>query len=98
MEITPFELHDYQKQAAEKLTEKYLDYRKNPLKIKGQTVPFFKLLSSVTGSGKTAILAQTVSNLLTYYPQVQPLIFWLSCNKVVVQQTAHNLKGKYQSL
>ncbi|CAG8660075.1 10912_t:CDS:2, partial [Racocetra persica] len=84
--------------AADQLTEKYLDYRKNSLKIKGQTIPFLKLLSSVTGSGKTAILAQTVSNLLTYYPEIQPLIFWLSCNKVVVQQTYHNLKEKYKSL
>jgi type III restriction enzyme len=98
MKITSFTLHDYQRQAADQLTEKYLDYQQNPLKIENQTIPFLKLLSSVTGSGKTAILAQTVSNLLTYYPQVQPLIFWLSCNKVVVQQTCYNLKGKYQSL
>ena len=74
-QITSFTLHDYQRQAAKELTEKYLDYQQKPLKIKSQTVPFLKLLSSVTGSGKTAILAQTVSNLLTYYPQVQPLIF-----------------------
>ena len=74
-QITSFTLHDYQQQAAKELTEKYLDYQQKPLKIKNQTVPFLKLLSSVTGSGKTAILAQTVSNLLTYYPQVQPLIF-----------------------
>ncbi|CAG8639852.1 17848_t:CDS:10, partial [Racocetra fulgida] len=97
-QITSFNLHGYQRQAADQLTEKYLDYRKNPLKVKGQTIPFLKLLSSVTGSGKTAILAQTVSNLLTYYPEIQPLIFWLSCNKVVVQQTYHNLKEKYKSL
>ena len=74
-QITSFTLHDYQRQAAKELTEKYLDYQQKPLKIKSQTVPFLKLLSSVTGSGKTAILAQTVSNLLTYCPQVQPLIF-----------------------
>jgi len=73
--ITSFILHNYQKQATEQLTEKYLDYQQKPLKIKGQTIPFLKLLSSVTGSGKTAILAQTVSNFLTYYPQVQPLFF-----------------------
>ena len=73
--ITSFELHDYQRKAAEKLTKKYLDYQQKPLKIKGQTLPFLKLLSSVTGSGKTAILAQTVSNFLTYYPITKPLIF-----------------------
>jgi type III restriction enzyme len=94
MKIT-FELHDYQKKAAQELTEKYWEYRQNPLK---QPLPFLKLLSSVTGSGKTAILAQAVANLLAYYSQSQPLIFWLSCNKVVVQQTAFNLRGKYQSL
>lgn len=97
-QITSFELHNYQRQAAKELTEKYSEYRQKTLKIEDQTIPFLKLLSSVTGSGKTAILAQTVSNLLSYYPKAQPLIFWLSCNKVVVQQTAHNLKGKYQSL
>jgi len=73
--ITSFTLHDYQHQAAKELTEKYLDYQQKPLKIDRQPLPFLKLLSSITGSGKTAILAQTVSNLLTYYPQVQPLIF-----------------------
>jgi len=74
-QITLFTLHDYQKQAADQLTEQYPNYQQNPLKIKDQTTPFLKLLSSVTGSGKTAILAQAVANLLTYYPQTQPLIF-----------------------
>jgi type III restriction enzyme len=97
-QITSFELHDYQKKAAQELTEKYWKYRQTPLKIKQQSLPFLKILSSVTGSGKTAILAQTVSNLLSYYSTTQPLTFWLSCNKVVVEQTARNLKGKYQSL
>lgn len=75
MKITPFELHDYQKQAAEKLTENYSEYRSKPCKIESQTIPFLKLLSSVTGSGKTAILAQAVGNFLTHYLQAQPLIF-----------------------
>jgi type III restriction enzyme len=75
MKITPFTLHDYQLQAADQLTKDYLAYQQDPPKIKNQTIPFLKLLSSITGSGKTAILAQTVANLLTYYPQTQPLIF-----------------------
>ena len=74
-QITLFELHDYQKKAAEKLTENFSQYRQNPPKIGSQPLPFLQLLSSVTGSGKTAILAQTVSNLLTYYSETQPLIF-----------------------
>lgn len=98
-QITPFELHDYQKKAAEALITQFQNYRQKPCQGKDNLpLPFLKLLSSVTGSGKTAILAQTVANLLTYYSEAQPLIFWLSCNKVVVQQTAYNLKGKYQSL
>ncbi|CAG8784771.1 30737_t:CDS:2, partial [Racocetra persica] len=73
-QITPSELHDYQRQAADQLTEKYLDYRRNSLKIKDQTVPFLKLLSSVTGSGKTAILAQTQTyhNLKEKYKSLVP--------------------------
>jgi primosomal protein N' len=72
--LIPFELHDYQRKAAEELTKNYPEYQQKYRQVKNP-IPFLKLLSSVTGSGKTAILAQTVNNFLTYYPQIKPIIF-----------------------
>ncbi|CAI2188093.1 3260_t:CDS:2, partial [Funneliformis geosporum] len=67
--MTKIILHDYQQKAAEELTKQYPIYRLNPyLDKKGQPIPFLKFLSSVTGSGKTAILAQqTLRNLKEKY-------------------------------
>lgn len=90
--ITAFDLHDYQREAAEEIAKRYLTYRKSKVNN-----PFLQFLVSATGSGKTAMLAQTVGNILNFY-SIQPLILWLSCNKVIVQQTLRNLQGKYQAL
>jgi type III restriction enzyme len=66
--ITTLDLHDYQRKAAEKITERYLDYRATK-----QEFPFLQFLVSATGSGKTAMLAQTVGNILNIY-STQPVI------------------------
>jgi type III restriction enzyme len=89
-----FELHSYQKEAAKNLAGKYFNYHPSQTDV----IPLIQSLVSVTGSGKTAILVQTVSNIFEHSTPNFPIIFWLSCNKVVVRQTLRNLKGKYYSL
>jgi hypothetical protein len=68
-------LHAYQLKAAQSLTKQYPLYRQKPLTDHNLPIPYLRFLSSVTGSGKTAILVQTLANLLNYYSQVQPIIF-----------------------
>jgi type III restriction enzyme len=92
-----FELHAYQKEAAKKLADKYFNSRPLP-DSQADPIPLIQSLVSVTGSGKTAILVQTVANIFEHSTPDFPIIFWLSCNKVIVQQTLRNLKGKYYSL
>ncbi|MEG7978545.1 MAG: DEAD/DEAH box helicase family protein [Mollicutes bacterium UO1] len=71
-------LHDYQIKAAQELTNRYIDYQSSTNKPKteeGGEIPIILTLASITGSGKTAMLAQTVSNIFDYYVNVKPIIF-----------------------
>jgi type III restriction enzyme len=62
-------------------------------------VPFYQNLSSITGSGKTLILADAVGQIRYRLPKLEPIVLWLSKGKVVVWQTFNNLaNGKYSSL
>src|SRR5262245_53363561 len=65
---------------------------------KTRTVPFYQNLNSITGSGKTLILADAVSQIRSRLA-VEPIVLWLSKGKVVVWQTFTNLSsGKYAEL
>jgi len=66
-----FELHTYQKQAAKKLTDKYFNYQPSQT----APIPLIQSLVSVTGSGKTAILVQTVANIFEHTTPNFPIIF-----------------------
>jgi len=68
-------------------------------KKKGGYVPFYQALASITASGKTVIMAQTVSEIAPLLP-VKPVVIWLSKGKIVVDQTYANLQdgGKYRHL
>ena len=68
--------------------------RKNP-----RVVPFYQGLASITASGKTVILADSVSTISSLLP-IPPIVLWLSKGKVVVDQTYANLApgGKYHHL
>ncbi|CAG8438023.1 5990_t:CDS:2 [Scutellospora calospora] len=71
-----FELHDYQKEAAKKLADKHCNYQPIfDLQI-NQPIPLIQSLVSVTGSGKTAILAQTgkYQSLLPPQTQIKPFL------------------------
>ena len=97
------ELFQFQQEAASQIADRFLDYHGDPIPYgrgaKRRDVPFYQALSSITGSGKTAILAQAVSEIVALM-EVPPVVLWLSKGKVVVQQTYANLAdgGKYKHL
>ena len=97
------ELRDFQQSAAAVMADRFTDYASDPV-IGGtashpRTVPFYQALSSITGSGKTVILADVVHSICQTLP-VPPIIMWLSKGKVVVQQSLVNLMpgGRYNHL
>lgn len=60
---------------------------------------FYQALSALTGSGKTPILADAVSQMRAHLSG-EPLVLWVSKNRVVVDQTLANFQagGKYEGL
>lgn len=97
------ELFQFQQDAASQIADRYVEYVADPIEFgrgsKRRNVPFYQALSSITGSGKTPILAQAVSEIVSLL-DVPPVILWLSKGKVVVQQSYANLAegGKYNHL
>ncbi|MGQ7263565.1 hypothetical protein [Vreelandella sp. V005] len=97
------ELFQFQQDAASQMADRYVEYVADPIKFgRGsmrREVPFYQALSSITGSGKTPILAQAVSEIVAL-SKIPPVILWLSKGKVVVQQSYANLAegGKYDHL
>jgi type III restriction enzyme len=94
MELFPFQLD-----AATQIAERFRDYIAEPLMItRTKQITFYQNLSSITGSGKTLILAEAVQQISNLLP-THPVVLWLSKGKVVVLQTYSNLSsGKYANL
>ncbi|PZN81850.1 MAG: hypothetical protein DM484_07505 [Candidatus Methylumidiphilus alinenensis] len=94
MELFPFQI-----EASTSIADRYAAYAVDPLTTtRTKIVPFFQNLNSITGSGKTLILADAVSQIRSQLP-VEPIVLWLSKGKVVVWQTFANLSsGKYAEL
>lgn len=90
------ELIKFQINASEMIANRLADYLKDPLmRTKDEIIPFYQNLSSITGSGKTLILADCIEQIRAYL-STQPVVLWLSKGKVVVSQTLENLSnGKY---
>jgi type III restriction enzyme len=90
------EAFSFQQQASEQIAERFADYAANPLMVDRQTtVPFLQTLVSITGSGKTLILADTIAQIRDRLP-LQPIILWISKGRIVVSQAYANLSsGKY---
>ena len=62
MELFPFQLD-----AATQIAERFRDYIAEPLMItRTKQITFYQNLSSITGSGKTLILAEAVQQPTTY--------------------------------
>lgn len=96
-------LHEYQIKAAQELTNRYIDYQNDSNKPKTEereNIPIILTLASITGSGKTAMLAQTVNNIFDHYVNIKPIVFWLGYSKVIVEQTLNKLSdvNRYKSL
>lgn len=94
MELLPFQI-----EASTQIADRFQDYMRDPLKVRGsKIVPFYQNLSSITGSGKTLILADAIEQIRGRLP-VEPIVLWLSKGRVVVWQTYTNLStGKYADL
>jgi type III restriction enzyme len=94
IELLPFQI-----QASTQIADRFQSYMRDPLTItRTRSVPFYQNLSSITGSGKTLVLADTVEQLRTRLP-LEPIVLWLSKGRVVVMQTLTNLStGKYAEL
>lgn len=94
MELLPFQI-----QTSSQIAERFNQYMADPLLVKqSKIVPFYQNLSSITGSGKTLILADAIEQIRSRLP-VEPIVLWLSKGRVVVWQTFNNLaNGKYSAL
>lgn len=94
MELFPFQI-----EASTQIADRFHQYTEDPLTItRTRIVPFYQNLSSITGSGKTLILADAVEQIRSRLP-VEPIVLWLSKGRVVVWQTFNNLaEGKYADL
>jgi type III restriction enzyme len=93
------DLLKFQADASTQITERFVQYMEDPLTVRrNQVVPFYQNLSSITGSGKTLILADTVEQIRSRLP-IEPVVLWISKGRVVVWQTLANLAdGKYSGL
>lgn len=94
MRLFPFQIA-----ASSQIANRFAAYAADPLmSTRTRTVPFYQNLNALTGSGKTLILADTVSQIRSQLG-VEPIVLWLSKGKVVVWQTLQNLaSGKYAEL
>jgi type III restriction enzyme len=88
------DLYPFQATAADQISDRIIEYSNEPLQFaRGKVVrriPFIQLLSSITASGKTLILADAVASIAKELP-VSPVVLWLSKATVVVEQTYASL-------
>ena len=95
------DLFEFQYEASAQITSRFAQYMKQrPGKVVGIKVrytPFYQALASITASGKTVIMAQSVAELLPLMP-IKPVVLWISKGWVVVDQTYTNLNGRYRNL
>lgn len=90
------ELKSFQTKASGQLANNIMMYLEQPLwSDKDKILPFYQTLKSLTGSGKTLILADLLEELRSFL-ETEPIVLWVSKGKVVVGQTLENLSnGKY---
>lgn len=88
------DLYEFQATASDQIADRVVEYYADPLEIgrggKRRCIPFIQLLSSITASGKTIILADAASSIAKQLP-VKPVVLWLSKATVVVEQTYASL-------
>ncbi len=89
------DLLPYQSRAADQIVRRFIALRddpERPWETQHWKTPFYQALSAITGSGKTAILADAVAQMR---PQMdgEPIVLWISKAKAVVEQTFANLSA-----
>lgn len=87
-------LYEFQASASDQIADRVIEYYFKPLEIRSgndlRRVPFIQFLSSITASGKTVVLADSVSTIARQLP-IKPVVLWLSKATVVVEQTYASL-------
>lgn len=79
MELFPFQI-----KASTEIASKFAEYSLDPLTItRTRILPFYQNLNSLTGSGKTLVLADAISQMRSQLA-AEPIVLWLSKGKVVV--------------
>ncbi len=96
------ELKPFQVRAAKQIADRYAYFAGHAYRptYKGSLPrPFYQALSAITGAGKTPVLAEAVT-LMRLHMDVEPIVFWMSKAKSVVQQTYTNFSsgGKYAEI
>ncbi|MGS0997531.1 DEAD/DEAH box helicase family protein [Rhodanobacter sp. UC4451_H18] len=96
------ELKPFQILAARQIANRYAAFANHPHRPvhKGtKPRPFYQALSAITGAGKTPILAEAVTLMRLHFP-AEPIVFWMSKARSVVQQTYTNFEdgGKYSAI
>jgi type III restriction enzyme len=97
-----FELLPFQARVAEQIARRYqllAEDGRRPMEHRDWPTPYYQALAAITGSGKTAILADAVAQIRGSM-SVEPIILWISKAKAVVDQTFSNFEpgGKYEQL
>jgi type III restriction enzyme len=96
-------LKKFQEEAADQIAARFQEHHADPPwnggRKTGRPWPFYQALSSITASGKTAMLADAVSSIAVEL-QPAPLVLWLSKGRIVVEQSFEALSpgGKYHHL
>lgn len=97
------DLLDFQMAASNQIADRVVEYMNAPLFVgrSGQQrkIPYIQLLNAITASGKTLILADSVSSIAKQMP-IKPVVLWLSKASVVVAQSYAKLDagGVYHEL
>lgn len=100
--MSAIELLEFQQIAADTIASRFAELLNDPnapTMTRQWDTFFYQALSSLTGSGKTPILADAVSQMRAHLTS-EPLVLWVSKHRVVVDQTLVNFQagGKYEHL
>jgi len=95
------DLKPFQIRSADQIAQRYAYFAGHPYRprYKGKHCAFYQALAAITGAGKTPILAEAVS-LMRLHMKAEPIVFWMSKARSVVQQTYTNFSGggKYSGI
>ena len=100
--MSSIQLLEFQQIAANLIAERFANLLSDPnapTMTRQWDTFYYQALSALTGSGKTPILADAVSQMRAYLTG-EPLVLWVSKHRVVVDQTLANFQagGKYENL